>query len=264
MIFEWENIRAWRTALVKDNADVLGRLFMDRYKAEGYTRIYEDDLERYRRFFSDIDPVQIISDRARRRFNAIRTFHACAPQDVSLYYRHGIVPLDASVIHQEVRSAFLTDAYPEVTIDALEKAISETSSNLRHGRLFLGLDGRTLLDCGHYLIYGSEYRIAIAATLTRILGQRDYRMAFRSKGRPTVFACNLPIDAIEEEDWEALVAKLIITSIVSRSDKSYQHLPLDFTFEIGTKVDPEWIIDHHHPLQVRDPYLRNTFVWNET
>lgn len=266
MIFEWINLGAWRTALVKDNADVLGRPFMDRYKAEGCPRIYEDDLERYRHFFSDanIDPVRIISDRARRRFTAIRAFHACAPQDVTRYFRDGIVPLDASIVQQEVRSALLSDAFPEVTIDALDRAINETSSDLRHGRLFLGLDGRTLLDCGHYLIYGSEYRIAIAATLTRILGRRDYRMAFRGNGRPTVFACNLPVEIVDDEDWDALIAKLIVVSIESRSDKSYQHLPLDFTIELDRRVEPEWIIDHQHPCQIRDPFFNTTYIWNET
>ena len=259
MTLDWIELHQWRQPFIADNAEYLGTDFLKKYMAAGSPRIYEDNLSGYTDFFAQEvdDPLVVISERTRQRFHYVRTYHACAPTNTDSYYTLGILPLDAKVIQDEIRRVFLNGDYPRLTPDLVEQAIRETTSDLRHGRLFLALDGRTLFHCGHYMRYGSEYRVAIAATLTRLMGDQDYRLAFRDKGRPTIFVCDIPSITLCEEDWAALIVKMVIVSIESRVDPKYEHRPLDFTIELGCKVEHGWIVSHSHPTAVRDPLNRD-------
>ena len=259
MTLDWIELCQWRRPFVADSAEYLGADFLNKYISAGSPRIYEDNLSSYTDLFAREhgDPLIAISLRTRKRFAFVRAYHACAPTDIDSYYTHGVLPLDAYSIHDEIRRVFLNGDYPGLTPDIVEQAIRETTSDQRHGRLFLALDGRILFHCGHYMRYGSEYRIAIAATLTRLMGDQDYRLAFRDKGKPTIFVCDIPSNALCEMDWDALIVKMIIVSIESRIDPKYEHRPLDFTIEMGCKVERGWIVSHSHPTTVRDPLRRD-------
>lgn len=105
--------------------------------------------------------------------------------------------------------------------------------------------------------YGSEYRTSIAATIFRITKLRDYRLAFRDKGKPTIITCDLPADIVDERDKAELIAKIIVVAIESRADTQYQHYPFDFTIELEQPVKPEWIVTHAHPEGVKYPLMRD-------
>jgi hypothetical protein len=255
MTFVWEQIEKWLPLVVADNDDLLGEAFLHRYRAAGSTRIYADDLSRFRAFFTGIgsDPVAIIDQRFSSRFSKIRAYHGCAPTEIQSYYTNGILPLAAAAVNEQIRQEFLNSQYPEITPEILAQAISETGTDMRKGRLFLALDARSLLDCGHYLRYGSEYRTGIAAAMFRITRVREYRLAFRDRGKPTIFTCDVPIDIVDASDRAELIAKIVMVSISSRTDTEYVHYPLDFTIKLGVPVAPTWVVTHTHPEGVRDP-----------
>ena len=75
-----------------------------------------------------------------------------------------------------------------VGLDDVEAAIRKQDNSLREERIFFGLDDRWLVQqCGHYLLFGSEYILSIAADLTRTFGEEiDYRRFLKRRVNTTV------------------------------------------------------------------------------
>ena len=259
MIFEWEKVSYWKRLFLEDNADILGADFFNKYIPAGRPRIYEDDLSKLALHI--VKPIEnaldLMCSRLYRRFDKIRAYHGCAPENTGTYYSKGIYPLDIDAIHADVRQVFLNGAYPELTHELVEMAIENTRPSTLPRSVYLALDSRSLIeDCGHYIRYGSEYRVGIAANLVQLTGKRDYRLAFRDKGMPTIFVCDIPAEVIEMSDKRELLAKVIVTALGCDPVSQYEKYPVDFTIELHQPIKKEWIIRHYHPANVKDPLHR--------
>lgn len=123
------------------------------------------------------------------------------------------------------------------------------------GTFYFSLDERFLVqECGHYLIYGSEYICAIAAGLQGTKGaDYDYQQHLRRNGRPTVFVCHLPIDRITLSDRKVLVAALVDEIASDPSFKRSRSSLCDFSFFLKSKLEPHRILEHRYPRTIPDP-----------
>ena len=71
------------------------------------------------------------------------------------------------------------------------------------GKVFFCLTLKELVeDCGHYLLYGSEYLLCVANSLG--LGN-----VLRERGKATVVECNVPVEQIPLEYMECLCGMLL-------------------------------------------------------
>lgn len=113
-----------------------------------------------------VDSRTLLSDRLVDHYSMIRAYHACCPTDLHSYRRDGVRLLNIETAHNFAREFFCGMA--EIAVDDVEAAIRKQDASLRENRIWFGLDDRMLTQCcGHYLLYGSEYIVAIAAELTR-------------------------------------------------------------------------------------------------
>ncbi len=120
----------------------------------------------------------LLAERLAKRFKAFRAAHGARPMDVTSYYRGGLLPLVPQTIHDLANEIFLGGAFPELSQENMDEAIRSVGADLREGRVWFGGNEKMLVEhCGHYMLYGSEYLIAIAAHLD---GPRDYRQVLKS------------------------------------------------------------------------------------
>jgi hypothetical protein len=122
-------------------------------------------------------------------FTHVRLYHACRPVDVADYDDDGIRRHDGRVLDR-ARAVFRDQGIPAGVIDA---AIADTDLEIDQGRVFLALDDEHMVHyTGHYLIYGSEGVMSIAATLIG-MGYPNAQRALARIGRPAMFTCDVPI-----------------------------------------------------------------------
>lgn len=191
-----------------------------------------------------------------RRFSYLRAYHACSPKSVASYYERGLVPLDAQAVAALAKELFLSGDFPELDEAQLNEAITRVGTATRVGRVYFDLDEELLIEhCGHYLLYGSEYVLAIAAQLERSQ-KRKYRQLLKGMGKPTIFVCDVPWKLISAQTKRELVQRVTREAIDLVGRPSYRVSTQDFGFSIRKTLPPQQIVRHYHPQNISDPYQR--------
>src|SRR5690606_17827379 len=111
--------------------------------------------------------------------------------------------LRADLAEAQARRLFPIDEFPRATEAKLQAAIDDVNARTRaggrEGRLYFCADERSLTSraggSGHYLIYGSEYLYCLGM---RLVGTTDAKHILKSVGRPTMFACDIPMELMRE------------------------------------------------------------------
>jgi hypothetical protein len=203
-----------------------------------------------------IDSKAELTERLRGHYRALRAVHGTRTSDLSTFYESGLKRLHPESFHDQAREVFLNGDYPELSEERLQDAITAVGSDLRSGRVYFEANETMLIDlCGHYMLYGSEYLICIAAHLG---GSRDYRQILKARGVPTLFICDVPLDFIGEQTLQEfagealeLVFQELLDGPQFRRDKYrgagfciYEDLPADC------------VVGHYHPTIRRDPFSR--------
>lgn len=188
-----------------------------------------------------------------RLYAEVRVYHACRPESLDSYATHGLCPLDTAKADQLAREIFLAGD-PNLTEENLRVAIEELRPDGREGRLYLALDDRLLVrDCGHYLIYGSEYLCAVAMQLSEFTGV-DYQAWLRRRGTPTVITASLPMSEVPTWEVEQLAAAMCREIASDPEFEFAESEPVDFTFSRRTGLAPTRLRGHYHPEVVPDPF----------
>ena len=185
-------------------------------------------------------------------FGKIRLFHACRPRDVGSYLRNGLTPLDIEAANVMARELFLSSEYPSVTENMLLDAIANLHVENRGGHLYLSVDDVNLIRfANHYLIYGSEYLLAIATYLSRQTGE-DYTAALKKIGIPTIFVCDIPIRYISDLPIQHLIEELVRRALFELKQNNGTMDYLDFTFTFHSPLPAKFITSHYHPREIPD------------
>lgn len=259
-VLEWRTFNVWRKQILGITRDLLNKEVLEEFKAGNTSEIRSDDIGWLENIVGRVNPGVASSNlegeltsRLLKYYSAVRAFHAGCPRDVSSYYEKGLLPLDPEIARSAVKSHFLGGDFPELSESDLDAVIEDTSMETIEGRIYFNLDERVLIEhCGHYLLYGSEYAVGLAASLSRDRA-RDYRKSFKNIGRPTMFICDIPWKLISDGIKSALTLRLIAELFRHLKTPSYRPTMMDFGFSIRQRLPPAQIAGHYHPEGVRDP-----------
>jgi len=262
-VLEWRTFNVWCKQIKKITKDLLNKEVIEKFKSENTSEIYSDDIGWLEDIVRCVNPKAAGSDlegeltrRLMKYYSAVRAFHAGCPRNVSSYYEKGLLPLDPETLRSAVKSHFLGGDFPELSESDLDAVIEDTSLETRVGRIYFNLDERILIEqCGHYLLYGSEYATGIAAGLNRNRNDRtkDYKKSLKNLGKPTMFICDVPWNMISEGTKGELTRTFIAELFRHLKTPSYRPTMIDFGFSIRCCLPPAQIAGHYHPEGVRDP-----------
>lgn len=206
----------------------------------------------------EVDSKTLLADRLIKRFKAFRAAHGARPEDVASYYRDGFVPLSPTSFHDRARDIFLSGEFPELSEQHLQRAIKEVGTDQREGCVwFAGNEKMLVEECGHYMLYGSEYLTGLAAWLGT--KQPDYRQVLKRFGVPTVFVCDVPLSYISPSVINSISGKALeMVFLELQGSDEFEEIPhFEASFCLRQGLPPEHIVGHYHPTGVRDPLLRS-------
>ncbi len=260
-VWDWQTYSTWRSVvwdLIGDTVDDRVRSAFIKSPPEyvvGDDLSWLDDIIRSVQGF-EVASKSLLADRLGQRFKKLRAFHGTRTSDVAGFYRNGLLPLDPGTSQAQARAIFLSGAFTELCAVDIETAIQAVGSDLRARRVFFEANEELLVEqCGHYLLYGSEYLTAIAAHLN---GHRDYRQVLKSRGEPTLFICDVPLPLIGGHTLLEF-AGMALENVFQELLDGEGYAPERWRgagFCIQQPLPPECIIDHYHPVVSRDPCCR--------
>jgi hypothetical protein len=264
-VWHFENLDSWkddvRKLLEPEVDDQVVRAFLARppkYVVGDDLSWLDDIVERVRGY--EVDMKSNLTMRLHDRYDAIRGYHGARPLDVATYYERGLTLLEADAARRRATEIFLSGRFPDLDAATLEKAITDVGFKYREGRLYFET-GREFLEehCGHYLLYGSEFLCGVAAHLPP---PRDWRQVLKEFGRPTVFACDVPLDYMGF-NWVADFAGQAIETLFERLlDPDYVYPPpgRGAGIEVRRPLPADHIVAHYHPTRIPDPLLGRRLV----
>jgi hypothetical protein len=183
--------------------------------------------------------------------HSIHAYHACRTQNADTYHQHGIRLNEPNEQAAEVRKIVEQEDGLASMRASIEKEIADFDAWDRDtGRVYLSADERSLIeDAGHYLIYGSEW-------IQCVLGWGAHSV-LRARGVPTLIAVNLPLQTQSRQTRQELASKLLEewTRIVANDGDPWVR-DIDFSFILNDAVPSIWVMSHHHPAYVLDPYYQ--------
>jgi hypothetical protein len=249
----WRDPLDWHRKLERLLADHLTPVLKRRLRTMNSHRFYDDDLSWLEEAYGDPTGSLLDEELALRLSSwRIRTFHACRPRNVADYLSRGLRCLRADDAIAELRRLIsIHDRLARLRDEStLSTAVQAVGTDLREGRVFVGIDDRDLLDgAGHYLIYGSEY---ISAVLVRA-GDFWFQDVLKLEGIPTVFVVDVPVSLLRGRDTRDFARLLLARWATNIARRRTVAPPEDFTFDIPRDIPPECIAGHHHPARIRDP-----------
>jgi hypothetical protein len=181
----------------------------------------------------------------------IHAFHGCRTDNAVSYHHHGIRLNDPNEQAAEVRKIVEQEEGLASMRPTIERNIAEFDSWDRDtGRVYLSADERSLIeDAGHYLISGSEW-------MQCVLGWGAHAV-LRERGVPTVIDVNLPLRTQPDETRRELASKMLEEwTRICANDAGHWVRDIDFSFILRNAVPSSWVISHHHPAYVLDPYYQ--------
>ena len=260
----WQDQSSWHEEMLQILSDIIDDKVIDAFYLAQPKYIVSDDLSWIEDIIFDANGNDInlkleLFLRIQKHYSQLRAFHSSSPIEIDSYYRTGLQRLDINARSQLAKN-ILMNAYDDISEEDITKAINITEYETRINKVFFEANEKFLIEhCGHYLHYGSEYQVAIAASLMGIRKSGiDYRQAFRCIGQPTVFICDVPLKYIQMETLIELSGSIIEAIFSKLQNNQYVHPRAGdaFGFSIDRDLEPEYIVSHYQPLNVRDPIVK--------
>lgn len=136
-------------------------------------------------------------------FTHIRAYHACRPLSLDKYLSEGIRPMSHAELFQEAAIRLKGRYNSNEELETAFHSACTLDGDLpgqEPSVVFLGVSKEELLgESGHYLIYGSELLQGTAVRLApNVYYADEFRNTLKRSGRPTLFACDIPIEEIDK------------------------------------------------------------------
>lgn len=243
-ILDWRRRRSWLASIRYYASDVLTPDVREQI-AQGRPECWSDDMSWLPDHHWLVDEF---CDRMVGYYTHFKAFHGCRPIDMGSYLRDGLVGQNKDHIQQVFRQMF--SEYPP---EQMDRAIAqfEPDRPSEAGKVWLlGCDEELVTECGHYLIQGSEYLMALAGAIGGFSAQRR----LRDVGVPTLIEVDLPASYVS-----ATQHMEIARSILSAWGQRVARRPLGFgsgapCFVVRRDIPPEHLRGHHHPARIVDPH----------
>ncbi|PAU59208.1 hypothetical protein BZL41_17050 [Pseudomonas sp. PIC25] len=185
-------------------------------------------------------------------YSHFKGFHGCRPSSLKSYYEHGLLGQSSERLHNVFRRIFADVAQADV--EEVIQQFSDRGKREQGTIWLLGCDKFLISQCGHYLIQGSEYLMALAANLEPSRQGEAYRFRLRNYGVPTVLEIDIPVWYVPQSQHMD-VAKMILSEwgqLVARKPLYLNGIPPCYV--LRRDIPPECLVGHHHPEMIRDPH----------
>lgn len=261
-VWDFDAFETWRDTMWTLMDDVLDVRVRRAFEHDPPEYVVGDDLSWLDEIIAgatgaDTDIKTMAAARINHHFRAFRACHATRTADIETYYRDGLRPLNPRRVHDRAAEIFLNGDFPELSSADLDRAIAAVGLETRDGRVFFDANEEALVDhAGHYLLYGGEYLIAIAARLPRV---RDYRQRLKDFGTPTLLVCDVAFELMGSHTLLEFAGVALEYMFERLLDDDFEPERLRGAgFSIRHPLPPEQIVGHYHPTRIRDPYLGYT------
>lgn len=254
-LFDWFDSKTWLSEVSYYAEDFLSRRVQNQIK-KSKPACWSDDFG----WLPVVDGAEKFAASFARYYQSIRCFHGCRPESLESYYNNGLLGQAAD----SLESHFL-EIYKDVPKHKLIEVITEFQSRkvVEHGKSWVVLNRYELVEeSGHYLIQGSEYLMALAATLCRKCPGEDYRMRLRSIGIPTIIELHIPFDQLQGCDVQSL-SNIVLASWGERIAQRSLGVTYNPCLEINGTVAAKYLVSHTHPKRIRDPHCGFNWYMNE-
>ena len=231
---------------VVDFVDVqLGISTVEWLKSQEIDGCYSDDLS----WLPDSFDIDDFVEKLIKKTTGVKVFHGCRPEAVSDYYDYGFLSSKGTWLREKC-----DDIFSDVE-ERTRKKIFESVYSYRvdeDAKTYFLCDTERMLNggSGHYLIYGSEMLLCTARALQEKLNF-PFVERLKTIGTPTIFELNLPYSSIPDHQIKCLASTLLETW-------GKWHLfpeevdTIEFVVITRGKVDPSYIVTHHHPNKILD------------
>lgn len=193
-------------------------------------------------------------------YTHFKGFHGCRPLDLRSYYERGLVGQNSEFLCDVFRDIF--SDVPNEEIENVIHQFADRSSSEKGTMWLVGCDTFLLEECGHYLIQGSEYLMALAANLKRPQSFEDYRFRLRNYGIPTILEVDIPVKLLSATQHNE-IAKMILSEwgqLAARRLLSFGDDPPCYV--VRQKIPPECLRNHYHPELIVDPHKGRSLYVN--
>ena len=211
--------------------------------------------------FFDCEPddpsLKPYAKRLRQEYSAILCYHGARPINIDSYYTKGLMLSNTSeLIHYAKKLFNSMSIIPPIQIKEVDLAIKKMNYS-NEGLSYLALDNRHLIeDVGHYLIYGSEFIMSIAAQFKKVQRIQSLQ-TLKTIGTPTIYKINLPLDFLSQSDLTQLAWHIGNMSLYNERPEV-----INFTFTLMNNLPKEYIIDHYHPKSIVDYHdSASNYTW---
>lgn len=246
----WTDLATWHPRLTSALCELLQPHAVDRLRVVESDDLYDDDSEWLdgvlHEFPGSEEAFLELVDQALER-SRVRTFHGTRTADARSFAEEGIRLHDRAKLEAHVRSLVAHHEALHGMTDRLDEEFARTAHLVDHGRCFVVVDERVLIEeCGHYLLGGSEF-------VQGILGPHAAQ-AVLSDCAPTVIEVDLPLSRVTPSQLREFSRTLVgeWAKVLRRSHSTPRHL--DFSFCLREPVPALWIAGHFHPQVVHDPH----------
>jgi hypothetical protein len=247
-VFDWRKRRSWLVRTRHYARDILTpdlKAYLSRVRPD----CWSDDLS----WLPDHEYlVPEFTSALTGYYTHFKGFHGCRPTSLSSYLEHGLVGQRSEHLNKLFREIFA-----DVEANSVEGVIqqfTDRSHSERGATWLLGCDKYLVNQCGHYLIQGSEYLMALAANLGPSRHGEDFRFRLRNCGVPTVLEVDIPVWHVPQSQHTE-VAKMILSEWGQLATRKSLHLRGDPPCYVLRKdLPPECLVGHYHPERIRDPH----------
>lgn len=236
-VFQWRAKSIWRKALLKMFPEVLTKKVVAHILANRPEFFVSDELSWIERPARDLTGLStpLFEEFDRRfplRFPFIRVFHAGRPFARDDYRKSGLRLLGLEHLKTQAVEIFGESPALQKAMDDLDDGISRYSEGSGK-KIFFCLDRREAVrGSGHYLKYGSEYLLGIAARLHQ-------ESALTSRGIPILVHVNLPYFWVDSSTRRELMGTMFEDLFCYLSgDPFSDYNGLNFSFPIHRTVPP--------------------------
>lgn len=261
-VWHWNDFPSWEGTIWELLSPIVNKDIRQAFKRQPPKYVVSDDLRWLDKIIRrvtkvDADSLEFLADALLRHFTHIRATHGTRTSDVSSYYKQGIRPLDLVEKNFLAEQIFLSGEFPSLTKEDLDGAIEKMSrgaESVRAGKVYFEANETMLVEeCGHYMLYGSEYVIGIAARLSG-RGKPDYRQVLKKRGEPMIFRCDVPLimlrrDLVNELAGSAI--EFVFERLLNPNYCDFKHRGAGFP--IYEPLPPEYIVEHVSPVIKHDP-----------
>jgi len=260
----WQNQPSWHKDILDVLSDIIDDEVINEFHSVKPEYIVSDDLSWIEDIIFNVKRIEIdlkfeLFMRMQKIYSNLQAFHSSSALQVEAYYENGLRKLNVQTKSQFAKEILMNN-FSDISDEEVTDAINNTEHETRENRVFFEANEKFLIEhCGHYLHYGSEYQVCVAASLGDVKKTGiDYRQVFKGLGKPTVFICNVPFKYIPTKTLLELSGSIIETIFNKIQDEHFEHPSAGdaFGFYIDRDLESEYIVSHYHPSVIRDPIVK--------